>query len=161
MSDDGNSELVERVAEVMKATDRSVAVAESLTGGQLAAALASGPGASTWFRGGIVAYNPEVKFRLLDVERGPVVTRACAEQMARAVAELTGASITVAVTGVGGPDPEEGKPAGTVWLALCVEGSPRSERLQLDGNPGQVLAATVRRSLSVLAEAAEELGPAG
>jgi nicotinamide-nucleotide amidase len=152
------SGLVQRVADVAKANGLTVAVAESLTGGQLAAALSSGPEASTWFMGGVVAYNAEVKFRLLGVERGPVVTRACAERMAAGVAELTGAAVALAVTGVGGPDPEESHPPGTVWLAVWADGASRAQRLAFDGSPADVLDATVQRSLGTLAQTCRELG---
>jgi nicotinamide-nucleotide amidase len=98
-----------------------------------------------------------VKFDVLCVEPGPVVTQACAEQMAAGVAKLTGASVAVAVTGVGGPDPEEAKPAGTVWLAVWAEGSCRAELLSLDGSPPEILDATIARALAALAETCEQL----
>lgn len=159
MGDSGptTEDVVERLADAARACGLTVAVAESLTGGQLSAALAAGPEASAWFRGGIVAYSPEVKFRMLGVERGPVVTRACAEQMAKGVAELTGARVSVAVTGVGGPDPEEGEPAGTVWMARCVDGASRADRFRFPGEPAAVLAATVERALAVLLDEARSL----
>lgn len=155
--DDARSELVERVAGAAQDGGFTVAVAESLTGGQLAASLSAGPDASTWFRGGVVAYRPEVKFSVLGVEPGPVVTRACAEQMAAGVAKLTEATVAVAVTGVGGPDPEESQPPGTVWLAVWVDGDCRAQQLALDGSPAEVLDATVQRSLAILGDACSHL----
>jgi nicotinamide-nucleotide amidase len=154
---EGTEALVERLAAGAVHAEVSVAVAESLTGGQLAAALAAGPRASQWFRGGVVAYSPEVKFRLLEVTPGPVVTSSCAEQMARAVARSTGARLAVAVTGVGGPDPEEDQPPGTVWLACSVDGDVRAEQHHFDGEPPAVLAATVDRALAVLVGAVDRL----
>lgn len=159
--DDGRTELAGRVAEVAQAGGLAVAVAESLTGGQLAAALSAGPNASTWFRGGVVAYHPEVKFRLLGVERGPVVTEACARQMAAGVAELTDATVALAVTGVGGPDPEESQPPGTVWLAVWADGASQAQRLSFDGAPADVLDATVQRALGILARTCHDLAGEG
>jgi nicotinamide-nucleotide amidase len=156
-ADDVRSELVERVAAAAHGGGITVAVAESLTGGQLAAALSAGPDASRWFRGGVVAYSPEVKFRVLGVEPGPVVTAACAEQMAAGVAELTEASVALAVTGVGGPEPEESHPPGTVWLAVWAQGRSRAQLLSFDGSPAEVLEATVQRSLGILAETCRQV----
>lgn len=152
-----DEQVVERLAAAAQRAGVLVAVAESLTGGQLAAALAAGPEASTWFAGGVVAYNPTVKFRVLDVAPGPVVTRPCAEQMARGVARLTGAGASVAVTGVGGPDPEEDEQPGTVWLAWCVDGRVGARCHHFDGEPGDVLRATVSAALRALADGCEEL----
>ena len=158
-NDETDEQVVERLAASAQRADAVVAVAESLTGGQLAAALAAGPGASAWFAGGVVAYSPSVKFRVLDVAPGPVVTRRCAEQMARGVARLTGARASVAVTGVGGPDPEEDEQPGTVWLAWCVDGEVGARCHHFDGEPADVLRATVSSALRALADACDELSP--
>ncbi|MGH3501875.1 MAG: CinA family protein [Nocardioidaceae bacterium] len=81
----------------------TVAVAESLTGGLVASSLAAAPGASRWFRGAVVAYASEVKHELLAVPAGPVASEQAARAMAAAVADLLGADLTLAITGVGGP----------------------------------------------------------
>lgn len=161
MVDDARMEMAERVADAAQEGGLTVAVAESLTGGQLASALAAGPDASTWFRGGVVAYASEVKFSVLGVEPGPVVTEACARQMAAGVAELTDATVALAVTGVGGPDPEESKPPGTVWLAVWADGDCRAQELSLDGSPAEVLDATVQRALGILAATCQDLAGGG
>ena len=101
----------------------TVGVAESLTGGMLSSLLAKAPDAAQWFRGGVVAYNTEVKQSLLGVSPGPVVTAECAQEMAVGAARVLSADIVVATTGVGGPDPEEGQPAGTVWFGV-FDGDP-------------------------------------
>ena len=138
-----------------------VGVAESLTCGKLAAQLGAAPDASEWFRGGVVAYAPDVKFDVLGVAPGPVVTAACARQMAAGAAKLLGADATVAVTGVGGPDPEEGEPPGTVYVATWTRGVEGCcERLELDGDPPQILAATTNRALELLlASIDDSVGP--
>lgn len=98
---------------------RTLAVAESLTGGLVASRLVNVPGASRWFRGGVVAYASEVKADLLGVPPGPVVSEEAAEAMAVGVRERLGADIGLAVTGVAGPEPQDGHRPGTVFLAVA------------------------------------------
>jgi nicotinamide-nucleotide amidase len=112
----------------------TLAVAESLTGGLMAARLCSVPGASAHFRGGVVAYAPEVKFSLLGVPEGPVVTEAAAQAMAEGVRRTLGADVGLATTGVAGPSEEEGVPVGTVFVGLALGGSAESVRLRLPGD---------------------------
>jgi nicotinamide-nucleotide amidase len=94
-----------------------------------------------------------VKFTVLGVPEGPVVTEACARTMAAGVARLLDADIAVAVTGVGGPGPEEGQPMGTVWFAVAAGDDVRSERQLLGGEPDDVLSATTRRALELTRDA--------
>lgn len=128
----------------------TVATAESLTGGTIASVLAAAPSAQEWFRGSVVAYTPEVKFGLLGVPEGPVVTEECASTMATSTARLLGADVVVAVTGVGGPDPDEGEPAGTVWFALATPEGVHTEKVVFDGGPPQVLTSTTERAIGLL-----------
>jgi nicotinamide-nucleotide amidase len=143
--------VVPRLAEL----GRTVAVAESLTGGLVVAALISVPGASAVVRGGVVAYMTDLKSSLLGVDpallerQGPVhpdVARA----MARGVAERLGADYGVATTGVAGPDPQDGRPVGEVHVAVA--------------GPGHDAIATVRSSTrrfpAELGRAAIRLGAA-
>ncbi|RNM11120.1 CinA family protein [Nocardioides pocheonensis] len=150
-----HSRLVASVADLASAHTFRVGVAESLTSGQLAADLGAGPEASTWFRGGVVAYASEVKFAVLGVTPGPVVTERCAREMAEGAASLLGADAVVATTGVGGPDPEEGEPPGRVYVAAYVRGGQTCERLDLSGEPPDVLEQTRVRALALLREAME------
>lgn len=142
------------MAEAVGRRDITVAVAESLTGGKIAAYLGAAPSSATWFRGGVVAYADEVKFGVLGVPRGPVVTAECAEAMARGVAALLGADLAVAVTGVGGPEPQEGQEVGTVFFGVCTGGLTSAERQQYDGETDQILEATARHALRLLRTAA-------
>lgn len=131
----------------------TVATAESLTAGTIATVLAAAPDATTWFRGSVAAYSPEVKFGLLGVPRGPVVNRRCAETMARATAAHLDADLCVAVTGLGGPDPDpaEGEPPGAVWFAVVGPGGAvRAERRVFDGKPVDVLTGTTAHALTLL-----------
>jgi nicotinamide-nucleotide amidase len=152
----------ETIASLAVRSGFRVGVAESLTCGKLAAQLGAAPDASEWFRGGVVAYASEVKFDVLGVAPGPVVTAACARQMAAGAAKLLGADATVAVTGVGGPEPEEGEPAGTVYVATWTRGVESGcERLDLDGDPPQILAATTERALALLLDSVRDGAAAG
>ena len=144
-------QTVERIARLAIGQALTVAAAESLTSGLIASRLGAGPDASKWFRGSVVAYQEPVKFEVLGVRRGPVVTRECAEAMARGVGRLMGADVAVAATGVGGPEPSEGKPAGTVYVAVTVRDSTTVHELALGGDPEQILEATADHTLELLA----------
>lgn len=98
----------------------TLAVAESLTGGLVASRLVNVPGSGDWFKGGVVAYDSEVKFSVLGVPRGPVVSAVAAVAMAEGVRRLTGADVGLATTGVAGPDTQEGQPVGTVFLGMAL-----------------------------------------
>jgi nicotinamide-nucleotide amidase len=143
---------VRDIARLAGAQEKTVATSESLTSGTVAKTLGAGPSAADWFRGGIVAYQEPVKFDVLGVPEGPVVTPECAEQMARGARSLLGADVAVAATGVGGPDPSEGKPAGTVFVAVATEAGVTVRELSLDGEPDDVLDGTVAKCLELLEE---------
>ncbi len=112
----------------------TVAVAESLTGGYVAGRLCAVPGASNAFRGGVVAYQPDIKFSVLEVPEGPVVTEEAAVAMANGVRSLLGADIGLATTGVAGPQEAEGKPVGTACLGMAGPGGHRSTTIRLPGD---------------------------
>lgn len=130
--DDDNMEAV--VVKALAARGLTLAVAESVTGGYVAGRLCAVPGASAVFRGGVVAYHPEVKFDLLDVPNGPVVTEDAAVAMAEGVRLRLGADIGIATTGVAGPDESEGLPVGTVCLAVAAADGALASTVQLPGD---------------------------
>jgi nicotinamide-nucleotide amidase len=149
----GDEELqstVEAIAEAASEKELTVAVAESLTSGTVAKTLGAGPNASSWFAGGVVAYQPEVKFAVLGVDEGPVVTERCASQLAAGVKKMFGVDAVVSATGVGGPDPSEGKPAGTVVICGNGPGGEVVRELHVAGDPDQVLDGTVRAAVELL-----------
>jgi nicotinamide-nucleotide amidase len=149
-----SQEHVREIADRAAARGLTVATAESLTSGLIASRLGAGPNASEWFRGAVVAYQEPVKFEVLRVPEGPVVTAECAEQMARGVAELLGADAAVSVTGVGGPEPSEGEDPGTVYVGVLVGEDLTVHRFDLAGDdPDRILHETADRSLRLLAEA--------
>lgn len=135
------------LARLVQERDMTVAVAESLTGGLLTEVLARGPGSSGWLRGGVVAYHPDVKHDLLGVRPGPVVSEGAALDMATGVARALDADVALAVTGVGGPEPLEGRPPGTVWMAVLVDGIARAELRHFPGGPAEVCDATCRTTI--------------
>jgi nicotinamide-nucleotide amidase len=134
----GVDQAAEALAAEAERRGLRVAVAESLTGGTLTAALAKAPDAAAWLRGGVVAYAPDVKQDVLGVGDVPIVSEACAASLAEGVAKLLDADLTLAATGVGGPDPQDGVDAGTVWTAVHLRGTTETRLLRLDGDPDEV-----------------------
>ncbi|WP_396427176.1 CinA family protein [Leifsonia sp. 1010] len=139
----------------------TVAVAESLTGGLLAAELTSVPGASAVVLGGAVVYATELKHTLLGVDadllaaEGPVHPEV-ARQLAAGVRERLAvagspADIGVATTGVAGPDPQGGRPVGTVYVGVASDAGARSIRLALSGDRDGIRRQTVVVAVRALA----------
>jgi nicotinamide-nucleotide amidase len=124
--DDQTMESV--VLDLLVAQGLRLATAESLTGGMIGTRLTEVPGSSRAFMGSIVAYDGEVKRSLLGVSEGPVVSEEAVRAMALGACERLGADVSVAVTGVAGPDPQEGQEPGTVWMATCVDGEVQAVR---------------------------------
>jgi nicotinamide-nucleotide amidase len=147
------AELAERVGQLAQDQGLRVGVAESLTGGMIASALAVASGSGEWFRGSVVAYHADVKHDVLDVPPGPVVSAEAAAAMARGARRLLGADVAVAVTGAGGPDPQDGREPGTVFLAVDSDVAHRSVRLQIrDEEPATVCATTAATALRMLVQ---------
>ena len=152
----GTTRSNDPVAEIAQVADQlglRVAVAESLTSGLIALRLGAGKDAASWFCGSVVAYQESVKYDVLGVREGPVITAECAREMASGVARLLEAQAAVAASGVGGPGDEEGKPPGTVYLAADVRGSVTERELSLDGDPEDIIDAVADASLHLLVDA--------
>ena len=126
------------VAVLLDAHQLTLGVAESLTGGLVGARLASVAGASGFFRGGIVAYDSEVKFDLLGLPRGPVVTEEAAIAMAQGARKVLGADVGLAITGVAGPAEQDGQPVGTVFLGLALDDRVEAMHVRLPGDRERV-----------------------
>jgi nicotinamide-nucleotide amidase len=158
-----SSALARQIVDVLTARGQTVAVAESLTGGLVAAALTSIPGASVVLRGGIVAYATELKSALLAVpaellaRRGPV-DPGVAAAMAAGVRDWLGATYGVSTTGVAGPGPADGKAQGTVFVAVDGPSGPLGSGLRLAGSRQEVRDQAVAASLSLLVSALREDG---
>jgi PncC family amidohydrolase len=125
----------------------TVAIAESCTGGLVMAQIVATPGAGEWFKGGVVAYEREVKFELLGVNPGPVVTSAAAQQMASSVRQLLGSDLGIATTGEAGPDPEEDVPVGTLFVGVADRDSVRVHHIVLSGGPDEIRASAAEMAL--------------
>lgn len=112
----------------------TLGLAESVTGGLVASRIVAVPGASQWFRGSVVSYASEVKFDLLGVSEGPVVSETAAAEMASGARRVLGADVGLGVTGVAGPDTQDDQPVGTVFFASDVDGDVEVRRVQLPGD---------------------------
>ncbi len=140
----------------------TVGTAESLTGGLVAAALTSVPGASAVVRGGVVAYASDVKASVLGVDRRVLtaqgaVSAAVAEQLAQGVRSVLGCDVGLATTGVAGPGPADGASAGTVFLAVAGPWGILVEQHALTGDRDRVRAASVEAVLALLSRALHNL----
>jgi nicotinamide-nucleotide amidase len=145
-------ELANQVATALRRTNSTVAAAESVTGGQIACQLSAADGASDWFRGGLVAYSEYAKVSVLGVDPGPVITMACAEQMAAGVQKLLSADYAISTTGVGGPGPAEGQPAGTVFIAVASPNGCQVRDYHFGGDPEKVVMSAAAQALRDLAD---------
>ena len=130
--------MEDAVAALLKAHRLTLGVGESLTGGLLGSRLTAAEGATDFFRGSVVAYQSEVKFELLGVPEGPVVSEQAALAMAEGAAKVLGADVGIGVTGVAGPAEQEGQPVGTVFMAVTVDGDTQAVHVRLPGQRDQV-----------------------
>jgi nicotinamide-nucleotide amidase len=149
------AEVAVEALALLGAANATLATAESLTGGRLAAAVTSVPGASASYVGGFVTYATELKIALLGVpealvEQYGVVSGECASAMAEGCRAATGASYAVATTGVAGPDLQEGKPAGTVFVGVAGPDGTTAVSMELVGDRHQVQDRACREALAVL-----------
>lgn len=119
--------MEDAVGHLVRTGGYTLGVAESLTGGLVGSRLCNVVGASEWFKGGVVSYASEVKFDLLDVPEGPVVSEDAARAMAVGVKRVLKTDIGIAVTGVAGPAEQDGQPPGTVYLGLSMPGDDAGE----------------------------------
>jgi len=147
--------LAELIVTLLTERGQTVAVAESLTGGLLAAALVEVPRASVVLRGGIVAYATDLKSALLGVpvsllEHYGAVHADVASAMAEGVRKRLDATFGVATTGVAGPDPADGQPVGTVYIAASGQLSTVHRGLSLAGGRRSIRDQAVQQSLLLL-----------
>ena len=153
--------LAERLQGVCLGRHLTVAIAESCTGGLVAAAITAVPGSSAYFRGGIVSYANDAKEALLDVPSAALdahgaVSAQVAMAMAGGCRERLGASIAVAVTGIAGPDGgTDSKPVGLTYVALASERPTEVRRFVFAGDRAAVRAAATSEALRWLITAAE------
>ena len=142
--------MEQAVAALLTERRLTLGVAESVTGGLVASRLVDVPGASAWFRGGVVAYDSRVKFSVLGLRQGPVVTGEAAVAMAQGVRGVLGADVGLGITGVAGPDPQEDLPPGTVFVGLALPEGATARRLRLGGDRQRVRELSAISALDLL-----------
>lgn len=151
------TEVGAQVLDLLAERGETVAVAESLTGGMVAADITAAPGSSQAFRGSVTAYATDLKQELLGVdgalldERGAVAPDV-ARSMAEGVQKALRASWGLSTTGVAGPEPQDGQPVGLVFVAAAGPRGTVCHRLQLEGDRGEIRQQTVEAVLALLRE---------
>lgn len=148
-------ELAARLHAALLGRGETVACAESLTGGGVADLLSGTPGASATYVGGVVAYATRIKRELLGVTAAQVVSADCAAQLAGGVRTLMGTDWAVSTTGVAGPDMQDDRPVGTVYVGVAGPRGVQVQRLSLDGDRREIRAQACRAALQALVD---ELG---
>ena len=146
--DDQTMESV--VLDILRERGLTLGLAESVTGGLVGARLTGIAGASDVFRGSIVSYASEVKFNLLGVTPGPVVSERAAGEMAAGAARVLGADVGLALTGVAGPTEQDGMPVGTLCVGICMNGIVTTATVRLPGQREQMRQFSVINSLELL-----------
>lgn len=163
----GNLELSARLKDLCVEKGIRAATAESLTGGLISATMVAVSGASDYFDRGFTVYNNTAKHEMLGVtgetlSRHTEVSGQCVQEMAEGAIGRSHADIAVAVSGVAGPGPSGGNPAGTVWIGACRRGSPAVARLfHFEGDRDGVRELTVQQGLNALLQCAAGADPEG
>ncbi|WP_200829202.1 CinA family protein [Arcanobacterium ihumii] len=147
--------IAREILKLLEEQQSTLAVAESLTGGKLANAFVTVPGASSVFRGGAVTYATDTKASLLSVDIDVLGSRGAVDplvamEMAEGVSSLFGADYALTTTGVAGPGPSEGKPAGTVFIGVKTPDSTHFWGGRISGSREDVRNVTVEVGLMAL-----------
>ena len=139
------------VLELLDSHGWSLGLAESVTGGLVAGRITAVPGASRTFRGSIVSYASDVKFDVLSVPHGPVVSAEAAVAMADGARRVLGADVGLALTGVAGPTEQDGQPVGTLWVGLALPNQETTATLlRMPGTRDQMRQMSVISALDLL-----------
>lgn len=140
-----------------------IATAESLTGGALCAQLVDIPGASETLLGGVCTYTNEQKIRILELDTQLLDTHGAVHpevgrEMARAAQRLFGADLAISTTGVAGPGPADGHPAGTVYIACALGDYVTVSQHQFTGSRNHVRAQTIHHAINLIVATLEKCG---
>ena len=152
--DDENMALV--IGRILVATSKTLSVAESCTGGNIAHMITSNPGSSAYFKGGVIAYSNEIKIKLLDVpsemiEKHGAVSQQVAEGMAIGAQKALNADYSISTTGIAGPDGGTAeKPVGTVWIAVAGPSGVKSEKFIFRHNRERNIIRSTQTALNLL-----------
>ncbi|MFM9036832.1 MAG: competence/damage-inducible protein A [Actinomycetota bacterium] len=139
------------VLDLCRSRGLTLGLAESVTGGLVAGRLTSVPGASEVFRGSVVSYASEVKFDVLGVPAGPVVSESAAIAMAEGVRRVLGSDVALSLTGVAGPSEQDGQPVGTLWVGVALPGQvTTATALRMPGQRDQMRQMSVISALDLL-----------
>jgi nicotinamide-nucleotide amidase len=163
-ADDDTFESV--VGDMMRERAITLATMESCTGGLLASTITDVPGSATYFRSGLVSYQTEKKVdwgvRAEVIEEHGVISAECAREMARAAREMLEASVGVGITGVAGPEEQEGKPVGSIHIAVdAVWEAPRTMSYVFPQGRDAVKRRAVTQALFLLRQSLLEYRPEG
>ncbi|HCY41815.1 MAG TPA: competence/damage-inducible protein A [Prolixibacteraceae bacterium] len=152
--DDENMALI--IGRMLVKNSKSLAVAESCTGGNIAHFITANPGSSAYFKGGVVAYSNEIKIKLLDVpaeiiEKYGAVSQQVAETMAFGARKALNVDYSIATTGIAGPDGGTAeKPVGTVWIAVAGPSGVKSEKFIFRHNRERNIIRSTQTALNLL-----------
>lgn len=150
---DENVTLEQALVDMLKKEGLTISTAESCTGGMVASRLIGVPGVSETYKSGLITYSNKAKRRLLGVKSNTLkefgaVSEQVAKQMAKGVAKLTGADVTIATTGIAGPDGgSQEKPVGLVYVAVYVKGQTMVRKFQFDGNREKIRQVSTAQAL--------------
>ncbi len=162
-----NLALSRKLKDLCVSKGLKAATAESLTGGLVSATMVAVSGASDYFDRGFTVYNNTAKHEMLGVTDETLnsfteVSGQCVQEMAQGAIARSHADLAVAVSGVAGPGPSGGNPAGTVWIGACRRGRDAVSRLfHFEGDRDEVRALTVQEGLKALLRYAEGSDPEG
>ena len=147
-----------KLSEILNGRRLTLSVAESCTGGLLGGAVTSAPGSSSYFRGGVIAYDNDIKRDILgvpseDLEKYGAVSDQVVRAMASGVAKLFGSDCAISVSGIAGPGgATEGKPVGLVFIGVSFKGKTQSRSFVFNGNREEVRAQSVSAAVEFLIE---------
>ena len=142
--------MEEAVGALLRGHDLTLGLAESVTGGLMGSRVCDVAGASGFFRGSIVSYASDVKFDVLGVPEGPVVSAEAARAMAEGARKVLGADVGIAVTGVAGPAEQDGQPVGTVFIGLAIGDDVTTAELHLPGDRRRIREFSAISALNLL-----------
>lgn len=152
---DFDKDLEEKVARVLRINKKTIAVAESVTGGIVSERLTRIPGSSDYFVGGTVCYHVRAKVLLAGIEpkiiaKHGLVSEETAAGLARGIRQKLHADLALGITGVAGPQPHDGKPVGTVFVALADEEKERVQQFLFEGSRDDIRDRAARAALKMV-----------
>lgn len=155
--DNRTENLVKMLFSIMKGHNWTLASCESLTAGQFGASLCCIPGASDFYKGGIITYCDEVKekagVRKETLEKKTAISRECAEEMAMAAKNFTGSDWAISFTGNAGPTAQDNAPVGCVYIGIAYKDMARAIRYDMEGDRNTIRSACVLEGLRLLVSA--------